>query len=95
MVATALWEKAGAPVVNYTLPFADVDQAAPYAEAVRWAAAEKIVNGVGGGKFLPDGEVTREILAVMLWRYAQSAGMDVSVGGGHQYPELCRFLPVV
>ncbi len=80
MVATALWEKAGAPVVNYTLPFADVDQAAPYAEAVRWAAAEKIVNGVGGGKFLPDGEVTREILAVMLWRYAQSAGMDVSVG---------------
>ena len=80
MVATALWETAGAPVVNYALPFTDVDQAAPYAEAVRWAVAEGIVNGVGDGKFLPDGEISREMLAMMLYRYAKRAGMDVSVG---------------
>jgi glucose-1-phosphatase len=80
MVATALWELEGEPVVNDILPFTDVSQEADYVEAVRWAAGQSIVNGVGGGKFLPDGEVTREQLAVILYRYAKSVGMDVSVG---------------
>ena len=80
MVATALWELEGEPVVNDILPFTDVSQEADYVEAVRWAAGQSIVNGVGGGKFLPDGEVTREQLAVILYRYAKSVGMDVSGG---------------
>lgn len=41
-----------------------------YADAVNWAAAEGIVAGVGGGKFAPDLPITRQDLAVMLWRYA-------------------------
>lgn len=41
-----------------------------YANAVNWAAAEGIVAGVGGGKFAPDLPITRQDLAVMLWRYA-------------------------
>ncbi len=41
-----------------------------YADAVNWAAAEGIVAGVGGGKFAPDRPITRQDLAVMLWRYA-------------------------
>ena len=80
MVSSALWEMAGAPTVNYALSFTDVSQDADYAEAVRWAASENIVSGVGGGLFLPDGVVTREMLSTMLYRYAKSAGMDVSVG---------------
>ncbi|MCI9258386.1 S-layer homology domain-containing protein [Acutalibacter sp.] len=43
-----------------------------YANAVNWAAAEGIVAGVGGGKFAPDLPITRQDLAVMLWRYAGS-----------------------
>ena len=41
-----------------------------YADAVNWAAAEGIVAGIGGGKFAPDRPITRQDLAVMLWRYA-------------------------
>ena len=80
MVSTALWQMEGAPVVNYALPFTDVGQDAPYAEAVRWASAQQIAGGVGGGLFLPEGTVSREMLAVMLHRFAKHAGMDVSVG---------------
>ena len=80
MIASALWEIEGQPTVNYIMPFTDVSQEADYAEAVRWAAGEGIVNGIGDGKFLPDGEVTREQLAVMLYRYAESTDMDVSIG---------------
>lgn len=43
-----------------------------YANAVNWAAAEGIVAGVGGGKFAPDLPITRQDLAVMLWRHAGS-----------------------
>ena len=80
MISSAIWTLEGEPVVNYILPFTDVKQDADYAEAVRWAASEKIVSGVGGGLFQPEGNVTREQLAVMLYRYAQSIGMDTSIG---------------
>ena len=92
MVATALWEAEGQPVVNYIMPFTDVSEEADYAEAVRWAAAEGIVNGVGGGIFEPDGSVTREQLAVMLYRYAVKTGMDVSVGEDTNILDYADFL---
>ncbi len=80
MLASALWERAGRPAVNYHLPFTDVRTSAGYAEAVRWAASEKLMGGVGGSLFQPDGAVTREQLAAVLYRYAQRLGWDVSVG---------------
>ncbi|MBO6268168.1 MAG: S-layer homology domain-containing protein [Clostridium sp.] len=80
MVAAAIWELEESPVVNYLMPFTDVSQDAVYAEAVRWAAAEKITSGVSVDKFSPNSPVTREQLAVMLWRYAKHEGMDVSIG---------------
>ncbi len=80
MFSAALWSLAGMPVVNYAMPFTDVPQDAAYAEAVRWAAAERIVNGVGDNRFEPEGRISREELAVMLHRYAVRLGLDVSVG---------------
>ncbi len=80
MLCTALWEREGKSVVNFALPFSDVAQNADYAEAVRWATAEKIVGGNGDGTFLPDGALDREQLATVLYRYAQYLGVDVSVG---------------
>ena len=44
-LVTFLWRAAGSPVVNYAMNFNDVDGGAYYAEAVRWAASEKIVEG--------------------------------------------------
>ena len=45
-----------------------------------WAAANGIVGGYGNGKFGPEDNITREQLATMLWRYAQTEDYDVSVG---------------
>ena len=43
-----------------------------------WAAGEGIVTGSGSGNFNPTGKLTREQLAVVLYRYAQYEGRDVS-----------------
>ena len=43
-----------------------------YAGAVRWAAGQGIVGGYGNGTFGPNNPITREQLAVMLWRYSGS-----------------------
>ena len=79
-IVTILWRLSGSPVVNYLMDFSDVDPAAYYAEAIRWATSEGIVGGYGGGVFGPDDPITREQLAVMLHRYAQHEGYDVSIG---------------
>ena len=79
-IVTILWRLSGSPVVNYLMDFDDVDPAAYYAEAIRWATSEGIAGGYGGGVFGPDDPITREQLATMLWRYAQTEGYDVSVG---------------
>ena len=70
MLVTILWRMEGEPVVNYLMPFADVDSGAWYAEAVRWASSEGIVEGVSDTSFAPNAEITREQLAAILWRYA-------------------------
>ena len=79
MIATILWRMAGSPVVNYAMNFADVPQDQWYSEAIRWAASEGIASGYGN-TFGTHDPITREQLATMLWRYAQSEGYDVSVG---------------
>ena len=55
--------------------------AASYGEAVRWAASQGIAGGYGGGLFGPDDPITREQLAVMLYRYARHEGYDTAQGG--------------
>ena len=69
-----IWKIAGSPVVDFAMDFTDVAEDADYAEAVRWAEAEKIVSGVAEGTFAPDETVTREQLAAMIYRYAQHEG---------------------
>ena len=79
MMATLLWRLDGAPVVNYLMDFGDVAEGLWYSEAVRWAASEDVVKGVGdGSNYAPTATITREQMAVMLYRYAQYKGYDVS-----------------
>lgn len=61
--------------------FSDVPAGAWYAKAVNWAAAAGLVDGYGKGKFGPGDPITREQLAVMLYRYARYRGQNVNVSG--------------
>ena len=78
MVAQVIWNMAGKPTGNAAIPFSDVAEGAWYADAVRWAAEKGIVTGwtdeSGKQVFDPDGEVTREQFAAMLYRYAKTLG---------------------
>ena len=80
-IVTFLWRVAGSPVVNYLMPFTDVDEGAYYAEAVRWAASEKIVEGTTAATFAPNATVTRAQVVTMLCRFAKAQGMDTTQGG--------------
>ena len=78
-IVTVLWNMSGNPYPNYALNFTDVPEEAWYTEAVRWAAAEKIVSGYGDDTFGPNEPITREQLAVILYNYAKYKGIDVTV----------------
>lgn len=73
-MVTVLWNLEGRPVVNYTLRFTDVTDGSWCAGAIRWAASEGIVDGSGSGNFNPNGFITREQMATMLYRYEKKYG---------------------
>ena len=72
MLAQTLYAMSGKPTVKAEGTFADVAANAWYADAVNWAAEKGYVSGVGDGKFAPDASVTREQMALILYRYAGS-----------------------
>ena len=61
--------------------FADVAEDKYYADAVAWAAENDIVNGYSDTVFAPEKAMSREEMAVVLYRYAQYKGWDVSAQG--------------
>lgn len=84
MVAMILYRLAGAPeVTDYTLynEFTDLPAAhAWYSEAIAWALNEEVSTGDDVNMlYNPDAPVTREQLALFLYRYAEYTGKDVSV----------------
>lgn len=48
--------------------FSDVSPDAPYAQAVAWCRARGLMIGVSGGRFAPEGTLTRAMLATVLYR---------------------------
>ena len=78
MVVTILYRLAGEPAVSGDAAFTDVAAGQWYTDAVLWAAQKGIVNGVSETEFSPAGDLTREQLATVLYRYAQDQGYDVS-----------------
>lgn len=79
MLVTMLYRVAGEPYVSGTNDFADVAANTWYTDAVTWASKNGIVTGVDVGVFNPNGAITREQLATILYRYAEYVGEDVSV----------------
>ena len=60
--------------------FSDVAPGSWYEDAVTQMEAKNILNGYADGTFRPNAAVTREQAAAILYRYAKSKGIDVSVG---------------
>ena len=79
MLVTVLWRYEGQPK-GYENTFTDVNAKSGswYIDAVAWAAANNIVGGVGNGKFDPEGKITREQMATILFRYAKWKGIDTN-----------------
>ena len=81
MLVTVLYRAEGEPSVEgLESPFTDVPADQWYTDAIIWAADNEIVNGMTATTFEPDTNITREQIAVILYRYAKASGEDVSVG---------------
>ena len=77
-LVTILYRLAGQPAPSGDSGFSDVETGIWYTDAVAWAAQNGIVNGVSDTQFAPGDDITREQLAVILYRYATYQGYDVS-----------------
>ena len=79
MLTTVLWRLESGCTWRWfnELPYRDVKYTW-YTQALRWANHCKIVNGTSETKFSPNGSITREQLATMLYRYAGYKKLDTS-----------------
>lgn len=80
MLATVLWRMAGSPKSDAAMMFTDVKPGDWYYDAIKWAAASGVVNGMGDGLFAPNAAITREQLATMLYRYEKYNGGGFEAG---------------
>ena len=79
MIATVLYRLAGTPTYTTENPYTDLKQGSYYYDAVLWCTENGIFEGYGNGKFGPMDAVTREQLAVVLYRYTEKyLDMDAS-----------------
>ena len=74
MIVTILYRLEGEPMIRSGMPFSDVTESDWYAMAVSWAESRGILNGFEDGSFRPNDPITREQLAAVLYRYAQTKG---------------------
>ena len=84
--AQVVYNMAGEPVLNWWTPgtyptkYSDVSESAWSAKAISWATEAGVVNGTSDTTFDPTGDITREQIATMLYRYAgNGAQADASV----------------
>lgn len=80
MLVTILYRAAGEPsVTGITNKFTDNKESQYYYNAVLWASSKGIVNGATTTTFDPDGKITREQIAAILYRYAGSPSASGSL----------------
>ena len=87
-IAAILWRYAGSPAAESGTDFADEGSISAYAaQAVDWARANGIVNGVEDNRFLPQSSVTRAQVATILRNY-----LTMEEAGEPEAPEGSRVL---
>ena len=74
-----------------TKAFTDVPSSKWYAGYIGTANSSGIVNGVGSGKFNPDGTITRQEAAAMVSRAAKLCGLDPSMDEAATKDMLAQF----
>jgi len=75
--ATILYRMAGEPDISYEDIFPDVPENLWYTDGIMWAYQNGIVTGHGDNTFRPSDKITREQMALMMYRYADYLGCDV------------------
>ncbi len=79
MIITIIARMNGVDLSGYqTSGFSDVNAGEWYAAAVEWGSQNGIVTGVSETSFDPNGLLTREQIATIIYRYAGKYGKDVS-----------------
>ncbi len=81
MFVTILYRAEGQPQTNNILKFEDVAENAYYANAVSWASENGIIAGVSDTGFVPERDITREEMAVVISRYADYKGINTDSRG--------------
>lgn len=74
MLVTVLWRAENMPESDFEVSFNDIETDGYYAEALRWAASEGIVEGISETEFAPNDNITREQIAAIMFRYAKLKG---------------------
>ena len=80
--ATVLYSQSGKPSVTYRPVFKDVEEGAWYTNSVLWAYDNSIVSGYANGNFGTSDNITREQLALMMYKYAKVKGYDTTAESG-------------
>ncbi len=78
MLVTVLYRMTSPQEKTKDHSFADVPKGQWYSDAVAWAAENSIVRGVSESMFAPDENITREQMALIIYRYAKMQGYDVT-----------------
>ena len=77
MLVTVLFRMANPKNSDSKHDFKDVPQDQWYSDAVSWAAANGIISGISKTQFAPDSDVTREQMALIIYRFAKLKGYDI------------------
>ena len=77
-----LYNATGKPTVNLPNPYPDVKDNGWYKNAVLWAKENNIANGLGNGTFGVGNNISRQDLALMLYKYASLKGYDLTATEG-------------
>lgn len=89
-IVSTLYRANGSPETSLDaddLPFHDIPGYAPYITELCWAYEKGVVSGSGYGAFFGTASVTRQELAVMLYRCARLDGKDKVSGNLAGFPD--------
>lgn len=74
-----MYRIAGNPETRAENPFTDVAEGVWYSDAAAWAAEQKVVSGIGDDRFDPDGLINAQMMAKVLYNYAERLGLSTEV----------------
>ena len=93
MFVTLLAAYADVDVDNSNAAFADTGAGKWYTGAAAWAAEQEIVKGIGSGQFAPNRSISRQDLCTMLYKYLQSAGIQLKADSDRTYADFSSVSP--